>query len=67
MVAVSLGQWWCAWRHRHQGCTLGCGQDAIWIYCWRCGYYSPGIEIDVKHVRVVWTFDYQRKRFRKAS
>lgn len=61
-------QWWCAWTHRASGHgTLVMRSDEVWLACPRCGWLSPGIEIDTTTIRLRWRYDRQRRRFKKAS
>jgi hypothetical protein len=57
--------WWCGLRGHET--SLRMAHDALWTRCGRCGYVSPGIQIDVRWVTISWRYAQYRIRFRKAS
>jgi hypothetical protein len=38
--------------------------DELWVYCWKCGAQSVGLQIDTADVLRAWAFDRMRLRFR---
>jgi len=64
-VREAIARLWRRLRCRRDHGDVLALDDQLWVYCWRCGYQSPGLQIETADVLRAWSYERMRLRFRQ--